>query len=236
MDSSDSEDDIPRKAYTYRKRMLHTEDPREFRERYRLTPRLFDLLFAEIGNQLEKQTDRSHALSSKESLLAALRFFSSGHFYYSLADCQGMFLICFVNVDLCFLGLSKMTICNAVKEVTSVINVGLSHYVGWPTTQEERDRIPIDFHRVAELDNICGVVDGTHIRIEAPAVDEAQYVNRHHQHSLNVMGVCGPMMDLYFLSARWPGSVNDARVLRQSSMFTPFQRGWRPFPNAILIG
>ena len=40
----------------------------------------------------------------------------------------------------------------------------------------------------------------------------------------------------YYVSARWPGSVNDARVLRNSTLFERFQNGWKPFPNAVILG
>ena len=39
----------------------------------------------------------------------------------------------------------------------------------------------------------------------------------------------------FFLSAKWPGRVSDARVLRNSSMATRFEQGWRPFENAVLL-
>ena len=42
-------------------------------------------------------------------------------------------------------------------------------------------------------------------------------------------------MELFGISARWPGSVNDARVLRTSSLYV-FAGGFRPFPGAILLG
>ena len=89
MDSSDSEDDVPRKRRRFAERKLYDEDPKTFKERYRFTPRLFDLLFEEIGDELERSTARNHALNGREVLLAALRFYASGHFYYSLGDTQG---------------------------------------------------------------------------------------------------------------------------------------------------
>ena len=43
-------------------------------------------------------------------------------------------------------------------------------------------------------------------------------------------------MEFYYLSAQWPGAVNDARVLRNSSVFDEFEAGRTPFPNAIILG
>ncbi|CAK5087428.1 unnamed protein product [Meloidogyne enterolobii] len=41
---------------------------------------------------------------------------------------------------------------------------------------------------------------------------------------------------LLYLKSNMPGSVNDARVLSKSSINDDFENGFRPFPNAILIG
>lgn len=73
-------------------------------------------------------------------------------------------------------------------------------------------------------------------KILPPAEFEAQYVNRHHEHSINAMVVCGPQMEFFFVSSNWPGAVNDSRVLRNSSLYEAFENGFRPFPNAILLG
>ncbi len=50
------------------------------------------------------------------------------------------------------------------------------------------------------------------------------------------MFVCGPNLKFYYASVKWPGAVNDARVLRNSSLQRRFENGWRPFENAILLG
>lgn len=59
---------------------------------------------------------------------------------------------------------------------------------------------------------VCSVVDGALIPIAAPSENEDQFVDRHEkEHSLNIMAVCGPKGEIFYISARWPGSVNDER-------------------------
>ena len=41
---------------------------------------------------------------------------------------------------------------------------------------------------------------------------------------------------IFYINSRWPGSVNDSRVLRNSPLFETFENGWKPFPDAVLLG
>jgi hypothetical protein len=67
-------------------------------------------------------------------------------------------------------------------------------------------------------------------------MNDLQYVDRHGQHSLNVQGVAGPQLQFFSLSVKWPGSVNDARVWRNSKLSAKWEAGYRPFDSAVLIG
>lgn len=69
-----------------------------------------------------------------------------------------------------------------------------------------------------------------------PTNNENQFVNRHGRHSINAMVVCGPDYKIYCTSAKWPGAVSDARVLRNSHLAQQLRDGWRPFPGAVLLG
>lgn len=82
-------DEPRRKIPRFKERISYEDNEKDFQERYRFTPRLVNLLLDELGDSLEPTTNRSHALSSKEKLLAALCYYASGHFYYSIADTQG---------------------------------------------------------------------------------------------------------------------------------------------------
>ena len=83
---------------------------------------------------------------------------------------------------------------------------------------------------------VFGCVDGTLINIIAPSEDENQYVDRKSDHSINAMFVCGPNLRFFAASVRWPGSVHDARVFRNSAVARRLEGGWRPFPDAVLLG
>ena len=50
----------------------------------------------------------------------------------------------------------------------------------------EKATIKSQFYEIAEMPGIVELVDGTHIRIQRSSEHEADYVNRHFYHSINV--------------------------------------------------
>jgi hypothetical protein len=51
-----------------------------------------------------------------------------------------------------------------------------------------------------------------------------------------ILGICGPDLKFLSISSKYPGSVSDARVWRNSAIFRKFENGYRPFPGCVLIG
>ena len=64
-----------------------------------------------------------------------------------------------------------------------------------------------------------GSIDGTHIPIKAPYDNAEQYVNKKKFHSIHLQGVCDA--DRFFpdVYCAYPGSVHDARVLRNFPLY-----------------
>lgn len=91
--SDDDSDDEPiaKRPYRFRQRVDYSEREEEFKERYRFSTRLFELLYRELKDDLDPVESTNHALTGKQKLLLALRFYASGHFYYSVGDMQGSF-------------------------------------------------------------------------------------------------------------------------------------------------
>ncbi|XP_039538963.1 putative nuclease HARBI1 [Pimephales promelas] len=84
-----------------------------------------------------------------------------------------------------------------------------------------------EFHRVAVsgFPNVIGCIDGTHIPIKAPSINEGDYVNRKSVHSINVQVICDATHLITNVEAKWPGSVHDARIFRESSLCNKFEQG-----------
>ena len=92
------------------------------------------------------------------------------------------------------------------------------------------------FRGIAGMPCIFGCIDGSHIPIVTPEENENQFINRHGYHSINGLFVCGADMSFYYCNAGWPGSVNDSRIFRNSSLQERLESSWRPFDGAVLLG
>lgn len=190
-----------------------------FNERFRLTSVKMEYILENIGNLLQHETERNHSLSPRQQLLAALHWLGTGSQYHAVADMHCI---------------SKATVCRAVHAVVDAIyDILLQRLVIWPNDMLAVVR---EFNRISRLPLVTGAMDGTLIQIDAPTANEPAYVDRHGNHSINVMAVCGPDYQFYYISANWPGSVHDARVLRNSPLYRRMEGGWRPFPNGIIVG
>jgi hypothetical protein len=79
-----------------------------------------------------------------------------------------------------------------------------------------------------------GCIDCTHVRVTPPSADEAAYVNRHHQHSINCQVVAGRYLQILDAFVNAPGATHDARILRWSPLYARWSAGWRPFHGKCL--
>ncbi|XP_070845633.1 putative nuclease HARBI1 [Chaetodon trifascialis] len=171
-------------------------------ERYRFTSQSITYIHNLIRPYICNITSRSHALTSQQILCVALRFFANGSFLYNIGDAEH---------------LSKATVCRAVRKVCLALKRLLPIFVVFPGHKPVRV-IKEEFHRIAGFPSVIGCIDGTHIPITAPSHNEADYVNRKSIHSINVQIVCDAAYLISNVEAKWPGSVHDSRIYRESNL------------------
>lgn len=73
--------------------------------------------------------------------------------------------------------------------MTAAINQQLfGQLIQWPANEEANHQIELDFYRLKNVGiaGICGAIDGSLIPIKPPRSVERYYVDRHHDHSLNL--------------------------------------------------
>lgn len=79
----------------------------------------------------------------------------------------------------------RATALRAVRRVTRALFQVASQYISWPF--EERAKIVIrKFEEISGFPQTIGAIDGTHIRIEAPTENAADYINRKGYHSIQL--------------------------------------------------
>ena len=70
-----------------------------------------------------------------------------------------------------------------------------------------------------------GAIDGTHIPITPPALNHTDYYNRKGWYSVTVQTVVDHRYIFRDINVGWPGSVHDAGVLANSSLFRKAEEG-----------
>jgi len=65
--------------------------------------------------------------------------------------------------------------------------------------------------------------------------DQPEYINRHHQYSINMLGVAGPKLQFFYINTNFGGRSHDSHVLKKSALWNKFENcGERPFPGNFI--
>ncbi|XP_046571764.1 putative nuclease HARBI1 [Haliotis rubra] len=121
--------------------------------------------------------------------------------------------------------ISQPTVSRAVAQTLAALNAPhiVQRFVSFPLCQRQLTDNANEFAHVANFPNVAGVIDGTHVQIIAPHVNEPAFVNRKHYHSINTQLVFDAHYRITDVVAKWPGSTHDARILRESGLQVLFE-------------
>ncbi|KAJ8971817.1 hypothetical protein NQ314_000528 [Rhamnusium bicolor] len=92
------------------------------------------------------------------------------------------------------LAVSQPAVSRIITNISNIITVHLLHrYVRFPTTDNEIRRVKQQFLEKQNFPNAIGAIDGTHVAIFSPKVDDpiypaVAYLNRKGYHSINIYG------------------------------------------------
>ena len=106
-------------------------------------------------------------------------------------------------------GITEFSVIEIRRRMTRALCKIKTAYIRWPTGHMRQENI-VNF----KFPNTVGALDGTHIRIQAPRDNSAAYYNRKGFHSIVLQAACQYDMQFPDCYVGWPGSVHDARVLR----------------------
>ncbi|XP_071119318.1 putative nuclease HARBI1 [Haliotis cracherodii] len=193
-----------------RQNPLEFMEPEELFMRFRFRAESILFIVSLVCEKLERRSNRSSPLPVLTQVLVALRFLATGSFYSLIADSYSI--------------ISTSSVFRSVRDVCSCLIEHLRHFVCMPTGQDA-DKIKKMFFQIAGFPNVLGCLDGTFIRIIAPSRNEVDYLNRKGFHSLNVQMICDANYKFSNCVVKWPGSVHDSRIFRDSKISVAFENG-----------
>ena len=105
----------------------------------------------------------------------------------------------------------------------AIVDVFLSRYIWFPQGQELANVVE-GFKRKWGIIQCAGSIDGCHIPVLPPALNHTDYYNRKGWYSMLVQAVVDHNYLFTDVCVGWPGSVHDARVLANSSVYKKASR------------
>lgn len=177
--------------------------------RFRLPRPILLYLCNILEPNLTRPTQRSHAIPAHLQVLSVLGFLATGTFQREIADRAGI---------------SQPSMSRILPTVLTGINNLMPEYIQFPYGAQ-RQLVKQEFCALANMPNVIGAMDCTHVRIKAPSDDAFAYINRKKFHSVNVQLICDAKCVLLNVVARWPGGTHDSFILRNSAVGTRLENG-----------
>lgn len=212
----------PQRVYRQRRDIFNEYSDDELIKRYRLDRAGIIAVTDLVRDRLQSRTERNRPLSPEMKVAITLRYLATG----KMQQC---------NCD--DFGTTQPTISRVISQTIDALSHPdiVSQYVKFPLTRHEVQRKQEEFMDDYRFPGVVGTIDGTHIRIMTPSVNEHLYVNRKRYHSINVQIVFDANYRILDVLARWPGSVHDARILDESGLKALFERHHVP-AGCYLLG
>ena len=176
-----------------------------FRRLLRMNRESFDLLLNVIRNRLTRQnTILRNCLTPEKVLACGLLRLAHGNSYETIEPA---------------LNVGRTTATEACQDVVEALYEMRNEYIKFPTTVAETMRCIETFTDKSRLPNIVGAIDGTHIKIISPRDSAVDYFSRNQQHDFIIQAVSDGKGLFLDFAAGYPGSLHDARVYRNSSLY-----------------
>ncbi|XP_060774405.1 uncharacterized protein LOC132884567 [Neoarius graeffei] len=183
----------------------------DFINNFRLTRNTFTYLCERLRVPLSRvETQLRQPISVSKRVAVGLYWLATGACYRTIAN---------------LFGIAKSTVCSIVREFCEAVRqVLMPEYIKLPRGAELQEVVEGFEHRWG-FPQCGGAIDGTHIPILAPEDHHADYFNRKGWHSVILQGVVDHRYCFTNINVGWPGSVHDARVLRNSHIYSLAERG-----------
>ncbi|XP_071651213.1 uncharacterized protein [Temnothorax longispinosus] len=138
--------------------------------------------------------------------------------YRDVADRFGVTISCFHTI---------------ITRVTQFIMTLAPNVIRYPTAVEKEESATY-FLQEKGFPGVIGAIDGSHIRIDKPMEDPDFYINRKSYFSIHMQGTVNHKIKFIDVFIGYPGSVHDARVLKNSTIYADLRQLCGD--NYILLG
>ena len=92
-------------------------------------------------------------------------------------------------------------------------------YIKFPETEAQVVERRETFEEFSDLPNVAGAIDCTHVTIKAPTDSRVDYFSRFQRYDIIVQAVADGKKRFLDVAAGFPGSLHDARVLRNIRLY-----------------
>ena len=116
-------------------------------------------------------------------------------------------------------GVGRSTVCMIIHDTcAAIVNVLTDKYISFPAGDNLK-KVVERFKTKWEIPQCAGAIDGSHIPVKSPALNHTDYYNRKGFYSVVLQAVVDDDYLFRDVMVGWPGSVHDARVLANSSVY-----------------
>lgn len=123
------------------------------------------------------------------------------------------------------MNVGKTTVHEAFRDVVNALYDIRNAFIKLPVTVDETAASIGTFEHLSMLPNIAGAINGSHIKIRAPRESAVDYFSRYQQYDVVVQAVVNGRKLFIDVAAGFPGSLHNARVLRNSSIYQKAENG-----------
>ena len=134
-----------------------------FKQYFRMEKPTFEKLLNRLAPHITKQEGKNRTVQADTALMACLMELAGGSAQWLIARAAGI---------------SQSTLSRRIDDFLEAVEIEMtSEFLGWYRSREEREAASLDFFQKSKFRNCLGIIDGTHVVISAPMVDEPAYVN-----------------------------------------------------------
>lgn len=171
---------------------------------FRVTKGTFAFILGKLEQDIAHQNTRlRESVSAKQCLAVTLYYLASTAEYRTIGN---------------LFGVSRSFVCQCIQEVCKAIAKRFPKVINFPKGDDLLQVIR-GYEDKCGFPMCAGAIDGTHIPILAPNKNHNDYVNRKGFHSVLMQAVVDCNYLFRDVVIGWPGSVHDAQVFSNSTIF-----------------